>query len=198
MQVPIQFGTWEAGWIVRSEKEAFLATPKASGVPPEHHTIIHQSLPHPHCESKSFPEVASPDSGSGSMAKLAETFASVPATERGRGILVSGHPKSALIAYCSGRSVILRSLEDPLKVEVYGEHGYPVTVARFSPNGEWIASGDVSGTVRVWARNEDRTLKFEIRALSGSIDDLEWSPDGQRIVVCGDGKGSTFIKAFLY
>jgi WD40 repeat protein len=71
-------------------------------------------------------------------------------------------------------------------------------VARFSPNGEWVASGDVSGTVRVWARNEDRTLRFEIRALSGSIDDLDWSPDGQRIVVCGDGKGSTFVKAFLY
>lgn len=165
----------------------------SAGAP--HHLPI---LSHPHCKSKSLPEVAAPGSGIGTMAKLAETFASVPATERGRGILVSGHPKSQLIVYCSGRSVILRSLEDPSKVEVYGEHGYPVTVARFSPNGEWIASGDVSGTVRVWARNEDRTLKFEIRALSGSIDDLEWSPDGQRIVVCGDGKGSTFIKAFLY
>lgn len=133
------------------------------------------------------------------MAQLAQTFASSPGTERGRGILVAGDLKTSSIIYCNGRSVILRSLKDPSQVEVYGEHGYPVTVARFSPNGEWIASGDVSGTVRVWARNNaDRTLRFEIRALSGSIDDLDWSPDGQRIVVCGDGKGSTFVKAFLY
>lgn len=132
------------------------------------------------------------------MAQLAQTHASVPITERGRGILVAGDAKSGSIVYCNGRSVIIRSLKDPSQVEVYGEHGYPVTVARFSPNGEWIASGDVSGTVRVWARNADRTLRFEIRALSGAIDDLDWSPDGQRIVVCGDGKGSTFVKAFLY
>lgn len=131
------------------------------------------------------------------MAKLLETLASVPSTERGRGILISGNPKSSSIIYCNGRSVIIRSLVDPLQVEVYGEHGYPVTVARFSPNGEWVASGDVSGTVRVWARNEEHTLRFEIRALSGSIDDLDWSADGQRIVVSGDGKGSTFVKAFL-
>lgn len=102
------------------------------------------------------------------MAQLAETYASVPGTERGRGILVTGEPRSGSIVYCNGRSVIIRSLQDPAKAEVYGEHGYPVTVARFSPNGEWVASGDASGTVRVWARNEDRTLRFEIRALAGS------------------------------
>ncbi|CAM6029459.1 unnamed protein product [Sphagnum balticum] len=132
------------------------------------------------------------------MAKLLETYACAPSTERGRGILVSGDAKSGSIVYCNGRSVIIRSLANPLNVEIYGEHAYPTTVAKFSPNGEWIASGDASGQVRIWARNEEHTLKFEIRALSGSIDDLDWSFDGQRIVVCGDGKGSTFVKAFLW
>ncbi len=132
------------------------------------------------------------------MAKLLETYACAPSTERGRGILISGDAKSGSIVYCNARSVIIRSLANPLNVEIYGEHAYPTTVAKFSPNGEWIASGDVSGQVRIWARNEEHTLKFEIRALSGSIDDLDWSFDGQRIVVCGDGKGSTFVKAFLY
>lgn len=132
------------------------------------------------------------------MAKLLETYVCAPSTERGRGILISGDAKSGSIVYCNGRSVIIRSLANPLNVEIYGEHAYPTTVAKFSPNGEWIASGDVSGQVRIWARNEEHTLKFEIRALSGSIDDLDWSFDGQRIVVCGDGKGSTFVKAFLY
>lgn len=70
-------------------------------------------------------------------------------------------------------------------------------VARVSPNGQWVASGDVSGRVRVWGLNDDLTLKAEHQPLSGAIDDIAWSDDGQRIVACGDGKG-TFAKAFLW
>uniref|UniRef100_A0A0C9RR32 TSA: Wollemia nobilis Ref_Wollemi_Transcript_95_2686 transcribed RNA sequence n=1 Tax=Wollemia nobilis TaxID=56998 RepID=A0A0C9RR32_9CONI len=132
------------------------------------------------------------------MAKLVETHASVPSTERGRGILIAGDAKSNSIVYCNGRSVIIRSLDNPVEAFVYGEHSYPATVARFSPNGEWVASGDASGTVRIWGRGGDHTLKFESRALSGRIDDLEWSADGQRIVVCGDSKGKSLVRAFMW
>ncbi|CAI5513512.1 unnamed protein product [Closterium sp. Naga37s-1] len=76
-------------------------------------------------------------------------------------------------------------------------HSYPTTVARISPNGEWVASADVSGTVRVWGRGGERRLKYEIKALNGPIDDLQWSPDGQRILVCGDGK-PTYVRAFTW
>ena len=48
---------------------------------------------------------------------------------------------------------------DPLNVRFYEEHQYATTVARLSPNGEWVASGDVSGRVRVWGLNDDLTLK---------------------------------------
>ncbi|ERN06963.1 actin-interacting protein 1-2 [Amborella trichopoda] len=133
------------------------------------------------------------------MAKLSETYACVPSTERGRGILIAGDTKTNSIAYCNGRSVIIRSLDNPLQALVYGEHAYQATVARFSPNGEWVASADVSGTVRIWGRHPpDHVLKNEFRVLSGRIDDLEWSPDGQRIVVCGDGKGKSFVRAFMW
>ncbi|GMH26244.1 hypothetical protein Nepgr_028087 [Nepenthes gracilis] len=132
------------------------------------------------------------------MAKLAETYACVPSTERGRGILISGDPKSNNILYCNGRSVIIRNLDNPLKVSVYGEHGYPVTVARYSPNGEWIASADVSGTVRIWGTHNDFVLKNEFKVISGRIDDLQWSPDGMRIVASGDGKGKSFVRAFMW
>ncbi|KAK6123070.1 hypothetical protein DH2020_043189 [Rehmannia glutinosa] len=127
------------------------------------------------------------------MAQLAETYACVPSTERGRGILISGDPKSNSILYCNGRSVIIRYLDRPLEVQVYGEHGYPATVARFSPNGEWIASADVSGTVRIWGTRNEFVLKKEFRVLSGRIDDLQWSPDCQRIVASGEGKGTSFV-----
>ncbi|XP_048230804.1 actin-interacting protein 1-2 [Ricinus communis] len=132
------------------------------------------------------------------MADLIETFACAPSTERGRGILISGDPKSNSILYTNGRSVIIRYLNDPLKVHVYGEHGYPVTVARYSPNGEWIASADISGTIRIWGTHNDFVLHKEFRVLSGRIDDLQWSPDQLRIVASGDGKGKSLVRAFMW
>ncbi|XP_027367497.1 actin-interacting protein 1-2-like [Abrus precatorius] len=132
------------------------------------------------------------------MATLSETYACVPSTERGRGILISGDPKSNNILYCTARSVIIRNLDNPLQVSVYGEHAYPVTVARYSPNGEWIASADVSGVVRIWGTHNEFVLKNEFRVLSGRIDDLQWSFDGLRIVACGDGKGKSFVRAFMW
>ncbi|KAK8687346.1 hypothetical protein V6N13_086171 [Hibiscus sabdariffa] len=132
------------------------------------------------------------------MAELAETYACVPSTERGRGILISGDPKSNKVLYTNGRSVIILDLNNPLNVSVYGEHAYPATVARFSPNGEWIASADVSGTVRIWGAHNDHVLKKEFKVLSGRIDDLQWSPDGLRIVASGDGKGKSLVRAFMW
>ncbi|KAF5730320.1 66 kDa stress protein [Tripterygium wilfordii] len=132
------------------------------------------------------------------MPELAEAYACVPSTERGRGILISGSPKSNTILYTNNRSVILLNLDNPLDVTVYGEHAYPATVARFSPNGEWIASADVSGAVRIWGSYNDHVLKKEFRVLSGRIDDLQWSPDGMRIVASGEGKGKSFVRAFMW
>ncbi|KAM1026554.1 hypothetical protein ACFX2J_039350 [Malus domestica] len=130
--------------------------------------------------------------------QLTEAYACVPSTERGRGILISGDPKSDKLLYTNGRSVIIMSLQNPLDVAVYAEHAYPVTVARFSPNGEWIASADVSGTVRIWGTHNDFVLKNEFKVLSGRIDDLQWSPDGLRIVASGEGKGKSFVRAFMW
>ncbi|XP_061359520.1 actin-interacting protein 1-2-like [Gastrolobium bilobum] len=130
--------------------------------------------------------------------EVVETYSCMPSTERGRGILISGDPKSNSVVYTNGRSVVIMSLQNPLNVSVYGDHAYPATVARFSPNGEWVASADVSGTVRIWGTRNDFVLKKEFRVLSGRIDDLQWSPDGLRIVACGEGKGKSFVRAFMW
>ncbi|EFJ08868.1 hypothetical protein SELMODRAFT_160579 [Selaginella moellendorffii] len=129
---------------------------------------------------------------------LAEVYACMPSVERGRGILVDGDARSSWIIYCNGRSVVIRSLVQPLLVDVYCQHAYPVSVARISPNAQWIASADVSGIVRIWGATGDHILRHEYTALSGRIDDLQWSHDGQRIVVCGDGKGKSFVRAFSW
>ncbi|RZC14127.1 Actin-interacting protein 1-2 isoform B [Glycine soja] len=130
--------------------------------------------------------------------ELLETYACMPTTERGRGILISGDAKSNSIVYTNGRSVVMMNLQNPLNVSVYGDHAYPATVARFSPNGEWVASADASGSVRIWGTRNDFVLKKEFRVLSARIDDLQWSPDGLRIVACGEGKGKSFVRAFMW
>ncbi|KAG7021640.1 Actin-interacting protein 1-2 [Cucurbita argyrosperma subsp. argyrosperma] len=130
--------------------------------------------------------------------ELSETYACMPSTERGRGILISGHPKTNSVLYTNGRSVMMLNLDNPLEVSVYAEHGYPATVARYSPNGEWIASADVSGVMRLWGTHSGFVLKNEYKVLSGRIDDLQWSPDGMRIVACGEGKGKSFVRAFMW
>ena len=89
-------------------------------------------------------------------------------------------------------SDMMGSLRNPGDVRMYTEHRYQTTCAQISPSGEWVASGDVSGAVRVWGLNGDMSLKAEHQPLSGAVDDIQWSLDGQRIVCCGDGKVRAF------
>ena len=46
--------------------------------------------------------------------------------------------------------MFLRSLDDPSLSKQYTTHTAQTTVARFSPSGFYVASGDVSGAVKVW------------------------------------------------
>ena len=51
--------------------------------------------------------------------------------------------------------------------------------------------------MRLWGTHSGFVLKNEYKVLSGRIDDLQWSPDGMRIVACGEGKGKSFVRAFM-
>ena len=102
-----------------------------------------------------------------------------------------------VVCYANGKQIVVRSLSDDSQTVFYDGHQYPPTVARVSPNGEWVASGDASGVVRVWGLNEHQTLKAEHRVLSGAVDDIQWSP-GARLVACGDGRGGAFARVFLW
>ncbi|KAK1931290.1 stress protein [Phytophthora citrophthora] len=121
---------------------------------------------------------------------LKATVGPSPTTNRGAPSVLGIHPKEPKLIYCSGKLVVVRNLEDPSDTFVYKGHNEPTTVAKFSPNGYWVASGDVSGKVRVWSYdNPEHTLKLEIPVFAGEIKDLSWDPDSKRIVAVGDGRG---------
>jgi WD40 repeat protein len=115
-------------------------------------------------------------------------FAASPSTTRGQSTPLSCDPKGERIAYASGKSVFLRSIDDPRLSKQYGQHTAQTTVARFAPSGFYVASGDVSGTVRVWDCVGEGATKGEYHIIAGRINDVAWDGDSQRIIAVGDGK----------
>lgn len=98
-------------------------------------------------------------------------------------------PKGERLVYASGKSVFLRNIDDPSISTQYTGHTSVATVARFSPSGYYIASGDSNGTIRVWdAVGEDMITKGEFPIISGAIKDLAWDGESKRIIAVGDGK----------
>ncbi|KAJ3029775.1 UNVERIFIED_CONTAM: hypothetical protein HDU68_011190 [Siphonaria sp. JEL0065] len=117
------------------------------------------------------------------------TLAPQPSTVRGHAVHLGEDPKGENFLYTNGRSVIIRNLKDPYISSAYTEHAAPATVARYSPSGFYIASGDERGNVRVWDTiNAEHILKTETRALAGRINDLAWCFESKRIVAVGEGK----------
>lgn len=117
-------------------------------------------------------------------------FAPNPATERGAGCNINAHKTEPLVIYPSGKFIVVRNILDPGASFVYRGHSAPTTVAKFSPNGFWVASADTSGKVRVWSwDNPEHLTKLETGVFAGSISDLDWDSESKKLVVAGDGSG---------
>ncbi|XP_014231667.1 actin-interacting protein 1 isoform X2 [Trichogramma pretiosum] len=116
-------------------------------------------------------------------------FATLPRTARGQPLVLGGDPKGKNFLYTNGNSVIIRNIDNPAIADIYTEHSCPVNVAKYSPSGFYIASGDQSGKVRIWDTvNKEHILKNEFHPIGGPIKDIAWSPDSQRMVVVGEGR----------
>lgn len=61
-------------------------------------------------------------------------------------------------------------------------------VAKLSPTGAFVASGDQNGNLRIWSTSEGLETKLEIRALGGRVNDLQWSEDEKYVSLCGEGR----------
>lgn len=79
------------------------------------------------------------------------------------------------------------SLWDPAKFTRIARlegHTKPVAVARWSPDGEILATADAGGTVRTWKADGGAAVD-SFAAYTGPITLLEWSGDGKAIAVAG-------------
>ncbi|KAI9805284.1 MAG: WD40 repeat-like protein [Piccolia ochrophora] len=116
------------------------------------------------------------------------TWAPAPSTNRGQPTPLSSDAKGERLAYASNKSIFLRSIDNPSLSTQYTSHTVQTSVARFSPSGFYVASGDVSGSVRVWDCVGEGATKGEYHIISGRINDIAWDGDSQRIIAVGDGK----------
>ncbi|KAF2760075.1 WD repeat-containing protein 2 [Pseudovirgaria hyperparasitica] len=115
-------------------------------------------------------------------------WAPSPTTTRGQPTILSADKKGERIAYASGKSIFVRSIENPAECRQYTQHTATTTVARFAPSGFYIASGDASGSVRVWDCVGEGVTKGEYHIVNGPINDIAWDGDSQRIIAVGSGK----------
>ncbi|KAM9799488.1 WD repeat-containing protein 1 [Syngnathus typhle] len=129
--------------------------------------------------------------------ELRKVFASLPQMERGVAKVISGDPKGNNFLYTNGKCVIIRNIHNPAIADIYTEHAHSVSVAKYAPSGFYIASGDVSGKIRIWdTTQKEHLLKYEYTPLSGKVKDIAWTEDSKRLAVVGDGRekfGSVFL-----
>ncbi|XP_022815529.1 actin-interacting protein 1 [Spodoptera litura] len=117
------------------------------------------------------------------------TWAALPRTQRGTPLVLGGDPKGRNFLYTNGNSVIIRDIENPAISDTYTEHSCQVNVAKYSPSGFYISSGDASGKIRIWDTvNKEHILKNEFQPIGGPIKDIAWSADNQRMVAVGEGR----------
>ncbi|EPX70519.1 actin cortical patch component Aip1 [Schizosaccharomyces octosporus yFS286] len=121
--------------------------------------------------------------------ELKSLWAPAPSTKLSQPCKLSTNRNGDRIAYATNKAIILRNISNPEESYQYNEHTAPTSVAKFSPSGFYVASGDVHGNVRVWdCVGEDKILKNNVAAISGRINDIDWDGDSQRIIAVGEGK----------
>ncbi|PKU45168.1 wd repeat-containing protein hypothetical protein [Limosa lapponica baueri] len=126
-----------------------------------------------------------------------KVFASLPQVERGVSKIIGGDPKGNNFLYTNGKCVVIRNVDNPAIADIYTEHAHQVVVAKYAPSGFYIASGDVSGKLRIWdTTQKEHLLKYEYQPFAGKIKDLAWTEDSKRIAVVGEGRekfGAVFL-----
>ncbi|KAK6437640.1 WD40 repeat-like protein [Oleoguttula sp. CCFEE 5521] len=119
---------------------------------------------------------------------LRTLLAPSPSTTRGSPTPISAHTKGTHITYCANKTIYVRSIDSPSDCKQYTAHTAAPTIARFSPSSFYIASGDTSGTVKIWDSVGCENTKGSYEVIAGRIRDVAWDGDSARIIAVGDGR----------
>lgn len=133
--------------------------------------------------------------------KPIQNTAPQPNTERAQGVQLAYDPIHDRIGYCSGNSIIIRPVDinsSKIAVKQFTKHTHATTVATFAPSGNYMASGDVTGQVKIWdtaitgesdeSKFDQPYIKSEFQILSGPIKSIAWDGDSSRVIGVGEGK----------
>ncbi|KAL1528950.1 hypothetical protein AB1Y20_010272 [Prymnesium parvum] len=116
----------------------------------------------------------------------------MPNLVRGQPTSLKCSPDGKKLLYGLGRTVVIRDIEPSggmIKAQLYTQHQYEVTAAAMAPSGCYVATGDKTGKLRIWAcDNPEQILKLESEMFGGAILDIAWSPDNSRVCAVGDGR----------
>jgi WD40 repeat protein len=96
--------------------------------------------------------------------KLDTVYAPSPNTERGKATRITTSPKGEDLVYCSGPSVIIRNVQHPEVVKVFGQHRVDTSVASISPYGTYCASADIQGNIIIWDTT-NQFVKYQKKSL---------------------------------
>lgn len=126
-----------------------------------------------------------------------------PSTVRAQSVHLSYDPIHDRIAYPMGKSIIVRPLDanSTISPVQFTKHNHNTTVAAFSPSGNYVASGDETGQVKIWDTAvvsgaagstegvfEQPYIKSEFQILAGPIRGIAWDADNARVIAVGEGK----------
>lgn len=100
-------------------------------------------------------------------------------------------PDGALLATATGGMGEAASVTDTKNIWMWDADGTlagtwaghiaSVTKLAWSPEGDLLASGDITGTVILWAKDGRQQKKVQTGA--GLVFGLDWSPDGQKLAI---------------
>ena len=83
---------------------------------------------------------------------LKTIYPSFPPIARGNPSVIKTDAKRERIIYANSRTVVIKNVADPTKVQLFTGHQYPVTAVAMSPSGAYMATGDKSGKLMIWVR----------------------------------------------
>lgn len=94
------------------------------------------------------------------------------------GLAVS--PDGALLAI--GVKTALKVWRADGSEELWSAPANPVRAVVFSPDGQWILSGDQDGAISLWDAKRGGEPQRRLKGHFGTVTGLDFSPDGERLV----------------